>query len=357
MKIKDNPLLCALRCPQISADFSLSDWDRCLRMARHHRVLPRLSFLIEETDLISRIDPKVQEHLYAARAIGAQHERIVRWETGRIERALESTSTKIVLLKGAAYVMAMLPPARGRFYSDVDIMVPFDKLGPVESALLKHGWEPMKLAPYDQRYYRKWMHELPPLRHKERKTLLDVHHTILPRTGRLHPDPERLFETVVRIGDSNLWTLSPPDMVLHSAAHMFQDGDLAGGLRDLTDLDDLLQHFGACQDCFWEDLIARAKILAVSRPLFYALRYTEKILGTPVPDWAIRASEFGAPQRLMLKLMDHLVSRALIPSEPVATTRGAALARWCLYVRSHYLKMPPHLLLFHLLRKSTMRIG
>jgi glutaconate CoA-transferase subunit A len=41
----------------------------------------------------------------------------------------------------------------------------------------------------------------------------------------------------------------------------------------------------------------------------------------------------------------------------VARPRGAAegLARWLLYVRSHWLRMPPHLLVPHLVRKAWMR--
>ena len=37
---------------------------------------------------------------------------------------------------------------------------------------------------YDQRYYREWMHELPPLLHVRRQTALDVHHAIAPETAR-----------------------------------------------------------------------------------------------------------------------------------------------------------------------------
>ena len=54
---------------------------------------------------------------------------------------------------------------------------------------MAHGWLRMKIDPYDDRYYRVWMHEIPPLRHRERKTEIDLHHTILPRTSRLKPDP------------------------------------------------------------------------------------------------------------------------------------------------------------------------
>ena len=77
---------------------------------------------------------------------------------------------------------------------DIDIMVPEALLGDVEVALLAHGWAHIKFSDYDQRYYRKWSHELPPLVRQQRKTVVDVHHTILPRTSRLRPDVAKLWQ-------------------------------------------------------------------------------------------------------------------------------------------------------------------
>jgi len=56
-------------------------------------------------------------------------------------------------------------------------------------------------------------------------TIVDVHHTLLPLTGRLRPDREKLLTTAVSVDGSRLKVFAPPDMVLHSAAHIFQDGD------------------------------------------------------------------------------------------------------------------------------------
>jgi hypothetical protein len=50
--------------------------------------------------------------------------------------------------------------------------------------------------------------------------------------------------------------------------------------------------------------------------------------------------------------MDQLVGRALTPEHPDHPTKVTALARWLLYVRSHYLRMPLQLLIPHLLRKG-----
>ncbi|MFQ6017086.1 MAG: nucleotidyltransferase family protein [Kiloniellaceae bacterium] len=325
-----------------------------LRQARRARVLSRFALAARDRGLIARLPDKVRQHFAAASVIAANHDRAVRWEINRIERALADLAIPILLLKGAAYVAARLPPARGRLVSDIDIMVPEDALDAVRTALQRHGWEQMKLDPYDQRYYRLWMHELPPLRHRERQTVVDVHHTILPKTSRLKPDPQKLWHAARGLERPPLYTLGPADMVLHSAAHLFHDSDLNLGIRDVTDIGDLLQHFAA-EDGFWQALVPRARELDLARPLFYALRYTTRLLGTPVSQDVMRAAQAAAPSGPVLAVMDRLAPRVLLPDHPDRPSRRTGEAALLLFIRSHWLRMPPVLLAAHLTRKALRR--
>ena len=144
------------------------------------------------------------------------------WEADCIRRALAGIDTPIVLLKGAAYLVAGLPPARGRIFSDVDILVEHSKLKVVESALFAAGWISEERDAYNDRYYREWMHELPPMRHVQRGTSIDVHHTITPPTSRFKVEGGQLLSRIQAIpGHPGLYTLSPVDMVLHSMTHLF----------------------------------------------------------------------------------------------------------------------------------------
>ncbi|MCE3519678.1 nucleotidyltransferase family protein, partial [Escherichia coli] len=108
--------------------------------------------------------------------------------------------------------------------------VPRDALDAVEAALIAAGWEWVKPDPYDDSYYRRWMHELPPLIHRDRDRMIDVHHTILPLTARPRPDAAALIAQARPLGNG-LSVLSPEGMIVHAAAHLLADGDLAGGLR------------------------------------------------------------------------------------------------------------------------------
>ena len=344
-------LFTAIRSPTQAAAFTASDWDLLLRVARREGLLAKIAIQLDQAGVPDHVPQQALDHMIAARAIATNHARMIHWEVDRIQFALRTIETPILLLKGAAYLLAGLPLAQGRLVSDVDILVPEDSLHEVEAALLSAGWAPLKLNPYDQHYYRRWMHELPPLRHRTRGTTVDVHHRILPQTSRLNPDPGLLWADSTVATDSKLRVLSGEDMLLHCAVHLFHDGDLNHGLRDLVDLHDMFEHFGKNPE-FWPRLTRRAQLLGVTRPLFYALKYTEKLLGTKIPTNVPTTVEVAAPLWPVEQLMDQLVSRALTPEHPDHPTTVTALTRWLLYVRSHYLRMPLKLLIPHLLRKS-----
>jgi len=344
-----------LRQPERLTTLGLAEWDLLVRQARSADLLPRLCVLLAEQDRLDVVPERPRTHLLAARMVADKHAQQVRWEITRIQRALASTGLPLLLLKGAAYLAAGLPPARGRLFTDIDLLVPKEELPTVERMLLSHGWVTTHLDAYDQHYYRQWMHELPPLRHLHRHSILDVHHTILPETARLHPDPDKLRAAARPVpGMDGVQVLAPIDMVLHSATHLFHDGELHHGLRDLVDLDDLLRHFGV-DDRFWRQLVRRAEELELQRPLHYALHYTHGILGSPVPEEVMRAAEAGSPRPVARAVMDALLCRALAPEHPTCSDRLTGTARWLLYVRSHYLRMPLHLLVPHLVRKSLKR--
>jgi hypothetical protein len=346
-------LLTALREPGQMTGFGPGEWDLLLRIARRTRLLGRLAVVMDDRGEMEQLPASVRNHFTAARVFVSQFQRTARWEINRILAALEGSDVPLVLLKGSAYILAGLPPSRGRLLSDVDLLVPRESLDSFEQTLLAHGWKSIKLEEYDQRYYRTWMHELPPLRHPERLIEVDIHHTISPLTSRLSPDPDKLLADSIPLADSRLRILQPVDMVLHSAVHLFHDGEFINGLRDLVDLTDLFQLFGRHAG-FWEALVSRARSQGLLRPLFYTLRYSKRFLAADIPAAALVATGDGAPPGPVLCLMDHLIETVMLPEHPDFPRRSRAVAQWLLYVRSHWLRMPPGMLLRHLVRKKIM---
>lgn len=348
-------LLASLTRPETVLTRSLEELDLLLRVARASSLEARLYHLFAGVGALEKLDQRVRRHLSGAYTVAKRQQEIARWEVSEIHRALNPEHIPLILLKGAAYVMADLPSARGRLFADVDILVPRSRLKETEQSLFTFGWVAHGLDAYDQKYYRQWMHELPPLTHLKRKSVLDVHHSILPITTRLKPDARKLIDSAIPVkGYQGMYVLSPADMILHSATHLFHNGELEHGLRDLADLDDLLRHFGA-EPTFWSKLTDRAFEMDLALPLFYGLRYTSYFLNTPVPQEAIRSLEPVAPPAPRLSILDALFKRGLAPHHWRCDGSLSGGARWLLYLRSHYLRMPLNLLVPHLIRKALTK--
>lgn len=345
-------LIRTLRAPIAAARFSMAEWDLLVRQARAAGLLARLAHRFREDEIAAAIPAAARWHFDAAETLAAKQQSSVRWELQKLRSALASLDSPLIVLKGAAYVAAGLPAAAGRLFNDIDILLPRDRLPRAESLLMLAGWHATGLSEYDKRYYRRWMHEIPPLQHVQRATVIDVHHAILPDTARYHPDSAKLRSRALPVDNlPGVFVLAPEDRILHSATHLFHDGELPHGLRDLTDLD-LLIRDAALEGDFWPRLIARAEELQLSRSLFYTLRYLRHFLDTTVPENVMAALAPAAPNRVTLRLMDSVFTRALAPDHASCEDSFTSAARAAAFVRAHWLRMPAHLLIPHLFHKT-----
>lgn len=332
-----------------------SQWDLLARQASAAGLMARLAVYADDLGITSALPQGVQRRMDAMRTIARQQQRAVHWELTLLQDALAGIEGPIVLLKGAAYAAAGLPPAAGRLFGDIDLMVPREQLDATEAALMLDGWAHGSSDAYDERYYREWMHEIPPMVQVHRQTVLDLHHSILPPTARIRTRPGPIFEAARPLERfPRLRVPCATDLVLHSATHLFHEGEWHHGLRDLVDLDAMLQRFSRDDPGFWDALLARAELLGLGRPLFYALRCCEHVLGTAMPT-GLQSRCPSRPGALTTQVMDALLLRGLGAAHHSLRGHGSGPAEFALYVRSHWLRMPVHLLVPHLVRKAWMR--
>lgn len=335
--------------PELIGELSTGELDLALRLTRRVRLLGRLGESLRAAGLMESLPTEAADQLIAAMAMADARSRLALWELDRIAQALKSDqSIPLVAMKGCTYILLNLPNAPGRIFADVDLMTNENELEDLEDKLNTRGWVSSELTPYDQNYYRKWTHELPPLMHEEREVEIDLHHNIMPRTARLNPSSAKLMERSRQLPDSRYRVFADEDVVLHAMSHLMFDGDLADKLRDLVDTHDLLTYFADRDSSFWQNLLDRAEELDLTRPAYYSIRYVNLLLDMHIPDNIIKHSRKWSPPGIVVWFMDRAVPRALYPQHPDRPTRMTELYRLLLYMRSHWIKMPPWLLAYHL---------
>jgi hypothetical protein len=317
------PLVHALRDPATVTGLDESGWNALIAMARAERLIGTLAHRIGDRP----VPQAVRAILTDALTDAEREARQALWEADRAAEALAPLDGPVILLKGTAYAAASLSAAQGRFIGDLDILVPRDALPMVEQALFAAGWEWVKSDPYDDAYYRQWMHELPPLIHASRDRIIDVHHTVLPLTARQTPDAAAMIADAVPL-PNGLAILSPEDRICHSVAHLLADGDMQGGLRNLWDIHCLLD--GADD----RRLAQRAARHGLARHVRQAQR--------------LAAALYGDGARLTL--WDRIVIARLLARDGWGRERRKLLV-FAFYIRSHWLRMPPAMLAHHLFTK------
>lgn len=331
-------LVDALRDPSSISELDADGWTALLAMARAEQLIGTLARRLSGLAV-----PDVVAGILDEARVNAEYQRrSALWEADCARRALADYSDKIVLMKGTAYAAAGLKASEGRHIGDLDIMVAREDLPQVEGALLTAGWEWVKEDAYDDAYYRDHMHELPPLIHKERDRMIDVHHTILPLTARPRPDAPAMLADAVEL-ENGLFVFGPTGMVIHSAAHLFADGELDGGLRNLWDIHCLLTEFSESDDRFWHSLQRRAQRHGLWGAVHLAARLARNLYQTDIPpSWQIWGNA------------DSFFVRRLTARDEWG--RGSRkLTRLAFYIRSHWLRMPPLMLAKHLWTKWRKR--
>ncbi|MGM9515317.1 nucleotidyltransferase domain-containing protein [Roseateles sp. DB2] len=327
------------------------DWERLLGQARQGRLLGRLACRMQDQGLMPLLPGPVRIALEASLRVLERHRHEVRHELLAVREALQPLGQPVLLLKGAAYLLAELPPARGRIFSDIDLLVPEPQLGAVESALMAQGWISEERQAYNQRYYRQWMHEIPPLRHVQRGSVLDVHHALAPRSSRFHTPGVELIAQSQPLGASGFRLLQPTDLVLHSALHLCLDGELDHAWRDLLDLHDLLSLLPAEGGA--TALLDRAVQLRLLPVMSQSLAPLCRLL----PEHGLLqslAAGLDAVQPGWQRWPSARWMCTALGLDETASSAQRQRASRRLYWRAHLLRMPPRLLFPHLLRKSWM---
>lgn len=312
-------------------------WNSVLRTARQTELLGQLGASLYSQMPSDTIHWRIRRALDLELLTAQRRSEAALWEIRTVRRLIPA-HIQIIALKGSAYALANDSNSQGRLFSDVDLLVDAEHLGEVESALISGGWKPSNVSAYDQRYYRQWMHELPPMEHVRRHTVVDLHHAIIPPVSRFTFDPAKLFKSAIAVAPG-VFVLCPADRIIHSALHAFLEGVPAKALRDLYDINCLVrQHFPCeCQD----QLLTRARELGIEALTKAALEASTIVF----------SGETG--HSIKYSLRGRWLAKAALSAMAPTRTLGH-IAQYALLGHSHWMKMPLRLLLPHMIRKAWL---
>ncbi len=329
-------LIDLLREPARVSGVADADWNEIVIQGTNAQLLGQLAAAIERAGCADQVPQAVRVHLALAILTSGKRREAALWEVAAIRRAIDA-DIPLVVLKGCAYAACEDANACGRLFSDIDILVPQPMLERAESRLIAAGFNPAQVSAYDQRYYREWMHEVPPMEHVRRHTSVDLHHAINPPVSRVHVPTAALMAGLVETAPG-VFVLDPVDRVIHCALHLVQEGDATKLLRDLYDLHLLVRHhFGdeARLALLWQ----RAEALGVLHLVRPAQQAATSVF-----------SADGQRRNPRGWLGRSLVAAAIWPRPALA----APLAEQALLAHSHWIKMPLGLLVPHLARKAWL---
>lgn len=357
MKKTPSPLLAFLADHACGADFDAEAWSLLLAEARACGVMPRVAgvLMTDEAACFSRpekmfaklsrqVATQLSQHMKSALMQSDSLAHAVQQELAFLAKALAGLDTPVLLLKGAAYCAAGLPAAQGRIFSDIDLLVAKPFVAHAEAALMLGGWVVARQDVYDQRYYREWAHEIPPMTHLQRGTTVDLHHSLAMPTGRIAIDSAAMIAAAVAVpGKENWYRLQDEDLLLHAASHLLLNSEFERGLRDLWDIDLLVRHFVARTPDFISRVLVRADAVGLGKIVRIAFALCHRIFRTPLPAGAMAKTSAVA----------WLLRCAATTRHPQTRPGAQRLADQVLFVRELALRLPAHLLARHLWHKAV----
>lgn len=350
MKTLSQGQIIAILCdPAQAVGWEMNVWQSAILVLREEKLLASVYHLAVEAGVYQQYPKFAQRHLYSANIYADRQAKQIEYEALLLNKLLAPHDITPVFLKGANYTLRQSKNSLGRICSDIDVLVEKSQINQCETLLLNQNWQSESLTDYDEKYYRQWAHEIPPLIHPFRGTVLDVHHNLyLPISGR-SPDI-KLFLSELSTTANGSSVLLPPQTVMHSIIHLFMNEDFSSGLRDLFDIYLLLQQYGD-EQC-WSELISVAEKTGFVVELHYCLNALASIFSYKCPTLA---EQYFAEVKLtfMHKFWSHTIFiNAILSQHPLVSTRKHKIAAAVAYFRGHWVKMPKWVLCKHFVVKT-----
>jgi hypothetical protein len=207
---------------------------------------------------------------------------VARQTLAEVSQALDDARIRAVVLKGFAISETVYPDAAARPMVDLDLLVRGADAAGAAACLERLGYreEPDHNPVFDRRFGG----EIRFRRADESRLAVELHWDLLnsewPRRAMRIP-AEAWWQRAVplAIGPVRTWALAPDDTLIYLAIHLAIHHTYDGPLMFL-DLDRLIRNGPALN---WDAIVRDATACRVRHCLYFALEFTQRLYGTPIP--------------------------------------------------------------------------
>lgn len=323
--------------------FSMGEWNSFVRVLRERSLLASYYHRLRQHELIELIPSYCTDTFLSSVNFASAQAMQTKIQGRKLTRLFSQHKLPFIFLKGAAYILREERNSLGRLMTDIDICVERKYIEKAERILIENGWSFKDMDEHDDKYYREWSHEIPPLQHRQDGVVLDVHHTLIPPVKGRIIDVESLINSRT-VDDESFPTPSIEWLVLHSALHLILNEDIENGLRDLTDIYSFLaysEHQTAISihKLFIQEGFEKEwEILVHLLNYFFNYTYSSRFIQREMSSFTV--------------LRCYILKKALLPSSPYLPIRGLRLWKSINYVIGYFSKMPLNIVIKQTCYKS-----
>ncbi|WP_145387239.1 nucleotidyltransferase family protein [Stieleria neptunia] len=318
----------------ICREWDLRTWDRVIRFANHTSSLAQISHDLHCGGLVEYLPVGVRARLQRENWLTAFNHRIIRYETAAVGRILAPLQVPLVLLKGSAYLTAGCEWAAGRTTNDIDLLVREQDLDDVDRALRRNEFAPNEYnSDRDERYYRRWLHELAPRSHVYRHIEIDLHFRLLPFGDPYSFPVDGMIDRSRPIPGTPYSWLDPVDCVLNSIVNLGHTGEYRRAFRDLWDLRYLVESSGGETPFDWEALSSRTERYGLAKTVGNVLALAAELVGLELPPGWMEQTTGASIESIRSRRLYRMMRTASIPDGRAYRSRRRRTAIWFL---EHY---------------------
>ena len=311
------------------------NWDRLIRAANHHGLLPLLHSHLSATcplDVPAPVFDQLREHSQS----NSRYNLLLTGELIKLQTLFQSHNIPMVPFKGPILAACFYGDIGLRQFGDLDLLVRKQDVIKARELLASARYLPRyNLAATQQAILIEQKCE-EPFDRDDNESMVDLHWAVIPARFSFAPDTDSMWERLEKasLNGVEFLTVSPEDLLIllcvHGAKHAWER------LNWICDLAELIR---ARSSLDWEFVMNIASRNHGERMLFLGLLLAKDLLGAPLPAEVLQRVRDDSPvKRLAAKVYSNLFrsigKQISVPERDLfylqAMTRISDRARLCL---------------------------